>query len=358
MDFNASLQQKLERYKAFYNDPKPGQLLITIPPYTFEAPPRNGGGAYKTLKDWHPFEDAEAMAESSVAFERYFAEYTADVGSDYIPNICPSYGIGLCSAFLSNAEVIPGIDTTWIHPVMEDIFDESHLQFDPNNPWIDFMCRYMKRARELWDGDFCIGAYSAMAPSDLANALRGNDLFYDLYDEPEGVHRLLDICVDATAKAYDVLRPYTLAMDGGYIAGGMWMPGEGMFLSEDGADLCSPDTYREFYMPATQKLVDRIGGAYIHHHAKGWAIHSLISQVENVDFLEFSWDPKCPRPVDHLDQLLEGSLHTPLQIRCTLDDLRRYLPQMKQGRVSVMVNVDTKEEAKEAVRLVRNASVI
>jgi glycerol-3-phosphate responsive antiterminator len=80
--------------------------------------------------------------------------------------------------------------------------------------------------------------------------------------------------------------------------------------------------------------------------------------LNGLRFLEFSWDPNCPRPIDHLDELLELSLTTPLQTRCTLSDLKKYIEQMRQGRIAVMVNVDTLEEAKEAVRLVRKHSVI
>lgn len=357
MNFSPEIETALMRYKAFYASPQPGQLLVTVCPYTFYVP-RPEGYVRRRLCDWHPFEDAERMAEASVAAERHFVNYTRSVESDYIPSVSPAYGIGLCSAFLSNMEVIPGNDTSWIHPAMEDLYDERRLRFDPSNPWIDFMQRYMRRAAELCDGDYCVATYGAMAPSDLANALRGNDLFYELYDDPDGVRRLLMRCVEATEAVYQLIHPLIVAPDDGFVAGGMWMPGEGLFLSEDCADICSPKSYASLYGPATQELVNRLGGAYIHHHAKGWAIHPLIARLENIRFIEFSWDPNCPRPVDHLDELLELSLKTPLQIRCTLADLRKYLPQMRQGRISVMVNVDTLDEAREAVRLVRKSSIL
>jgi len=217
---------------------------------------------------------------------------------------------------------------------------------------------YMKRAVELCQGDYCVSMLAAFAPSDLANALRGNDLFYDLYDEPEQVDHLLSVCVDAVLSLYRELDPYTLAPDEGFCTAGLWFPGNGLFLSEDAADLCSADVYRRFFGPQTQRLINEIGGAYIHHHAKGWHIHSEISKLENLRFLEFSWDPKCPRPIDNLDKLLEQSLTTPLYTRCTLEDLKKYIDQMKQGRVAVMVNVESIAEAQEAVEIIRNNSTV
>ena len=347
----------LDRYREFFERPAPGQILVTVPPYTCPVPPRPDSGP-RRLDAWRPFEDAERMAEQAVADERHFLALTRDVGSDYVPSVNPSYGIGLCSAVFSNAPVLPGVDTSWIRPAMEALDDLRPLRFDPDGPWFDFMRRFMRRAAELCEGDYFVTPYAAMAPSDLANALRGNDLFTDLYDDPDGVRRLLAACVDATLRIHRELLPLRVEPEGGFVAGGMWLPGTGLFLSEDGADLCSPDAYREFFGPATRDLVRGLGGAYIHHHARGWAIHPQIAGTPGLRFLEFSWDPKCPRPVDHLDELSELSLKVPLQTRCTLADLPEVLPRMGSGRYALMVNVGSPEEGREAVRLVRRHSTL
>ena len=356
MQFSQHITDKMARYRAFYQNPQPGQVLVTIPPYTFDAPPMPGREPM-TLDMWQPFRDAEAMAERAVVYEKYYAKLTADVGSDYVPAVSPSYGIGLCSAFLTNAEVIPGKDTTWIHGVLDELSDMDKLRFDENNPWMDFMKRFQKRAIEVSDGEVCVGLFAAMAPSDMANQLRGNELFYDLYDEPDEVRRLLRIAADAVADAYRVLSPYQSCPEGGFATAGMWLPGPGIFLSEDAADLCSPEVYRDFFASHTQYLLDQVGGAYIHHHALGWGVQNEIAQLDDkLRFLEFSWDPNCRRPVDHLDEVIAMAHGKPIQIRCTLADLKKHIEQMCEWRFSVMVNVDTLEEAKEAVRVVHKYS--
>ena len=357
MEFSSAIKEKLERYHAFFERPQAGQILITVPAYTFAMPPQDKPSK-SYVSELNPLEDAERMAENAVGYTRSYSEKMKDVRCDYIPGVSPGYGIGLGSAFLSNAPIIPGLGTTWVHPVLNAPDEMENLRFDPMNPWVDYMRRYMKKAAELWEGDYSVDMLAAFAPSDLANALRGNDLFYDLYDEPEKVDRMLFLCAEAMIALYRELRACTVQPDGGFCAGGLWMPGEGLFMSEDASDLTSPEQYRRFFFPQTQYLINEIGGAYIHHHAKGWQVHAEISKLKNLRFIEFSWDPKCPRPVDHLDELLEMSLKTPLQIRCTLQDLKERVGQMRQGRVAVMVNVENIEEAKEAVRIVRKHSVI
>ncbi|MCL2741435.1 MAG: hypothetical protein FWE70_04910 [Oscillospiraceae bacterium] len=359
MSFTTEIEGKAERYRRFHESPEPGMVLVTVPPYTFKAPPPfepNDRGRRPPAEGRFP--DAEKAAEGTVSFIRHYARQMDGVGCDYIPCASPGYGIALGSVFLSGAEVIPGLDTNWVHPVVHGWDDLNNLRFDPGNAWVGYMRRFMERAGELCDGDYCVGMLSAFAPCDMANALRGNDLFYDLHDEPAMAERLLAVCADANVALYKELSPLTLAPFGGFCAAGLWMPGGGMFMSEDAADLCSPEVYRRFYGPQTQRAIDGMGGAYIHHHAKGWHVHGEISRLSGVRFIEISWDPKCPRPVDRLDEFLELSLTTPLQIRCTLADLKARIGQMRQGRVAVMVNVDTVEEAAEAVRVVRANSVM
>ena len=357
MQYNANIQEKLGRYRAFYEKPQAGQMLVTIPPYTYSV---SSGSKPKSSskRAGIPPDDAELIAESNVKWQRHFLEKTREISCDYIPAVGPGYGIGLGSAFFSDADIIPGEETTWVLPVLDKPEDIDKLHFDPMNRWVRYMREYMQKAVELCEGDYCVSMLAAFAPSDLANALRGNDLFYDLYDSPEQVDHMLHCCVDAMISLYKELKPYTLAPEDGFAAGGLWMPGKGLFLSEDASDLCSPEHYRRYFFPQTQRLINEIGGAYIHHHAKGWHIHNDISKLKNLRFLEISWDPKCERPVDHLDEFLELSIDTPLQIRCTLEDLKKYVQQMRQGRIAVMVNVDTQEEAKEAVRLIRKHSII
>jgi hypothetical protein len=298
------------------------------------------------------------MAEGAVGYIREYIHMMENVDCDFIPNIGPYYGIGLQSAFLSNARVISGHDTTWVDPVLGSLADMDKLRYDEDNPWIDFMRRFMRRAQDLCEGDYCVTPLAAFAPSDLANALRGNELFCDLYDEKDEVHRLLAICADATVALYKTLEPYTYTPDGGFCAGGMWMPGTGMFLSEDNADLCSPETYREFFRDATQQVIDEIGGAFVHHHAIGWKVHPEIARLKNLRALEISWDPNFRRPVDNLPELFGMTQDKPLQIRCTLQDLKQHIDRMREGRIVLMVNVDSFEEAKEAVHIVRKNSII
>jgi len=354
----AKLERRMQRYREFFEHPEPGQILITIPPYTYSLKQQCERIIHRPLSGWDPFTEAELMAENAVAGERFYMEHTEEIGCDYIPCVSPGYGIALCSAYFSGSEVTPGVDTSWIHPVVDTWDQLDALTYREDDRWVDFMRRYQRRALDLCEGDYCVAMLGAFAPSDMANALRGNALFTDLYDEPERVRRLLEVSAGAILSLYRSLRGYRYAPEGYFVAGGLALPGDGFFMSEDAADLCSPAAYREFFGPYTQRILDTVGSAYIHHHAKGWKVQGEIAKLRNLRFLEFSWDPNCPRPVDHLEEVMAMTGETPLQIRLTARDVYQNIDVIRRGRIALMVNVDTQDEAKDVVAFVRKHSKI
>ena len=181
-------------------------------------------------------------------------------------------------------------------------------------------------------------------------------MFYDFYDYPDEVHKLLQQCADSIIWLEMKLREIVKPAAGGTVTANMWFPGEAPFLSEDAPDLCSAGLYREFGFQYTQKVIDVLGGAYIHHHAKGFHIHNEISRLNNLKTLEISWDPNCPRPIDHLPEMYEQSGDIPLMTRCTAGDVYNKINELKKGRIILMLDVGSLAEAREVVGFIRKHS--
>ena len=356
MNINSSIEQKIEKYKAFYSDKSPGQIIATIAPYTF--PIDYTGHEVKPLNEWDFERDVEKYVEACVGQLRHYVRYTQELDNDYIPGFVPGFGTGVNSAFLSRSPVTFGKDTSWSHSVIQSWEDIEDYRPSEDNLWLQVMLRACKRGVELCDGDYAPGTHNHFAPIDLANAMRGNQLFYDVYDEPEQVARLLDHCADAVIWLEHKLRGAVPAFGGGCVIANMWFPGNACYLSEDGADLCAPWVYTDLCRPATQKVINGVGGAYIHHHAKGAHIHKEIAKLSDLRMLELSWDPGCPRPIDMLEQVLEWTGDVPLQTRCRAEDVYRYIDVIKKGRVALMINVDSLDEGKEVMAFIRRHSRI
>jgi hypothetical protein len=358
MSYKAYFTQKVEKYKTFFEDKSPGQILALICPYTFDLDYTQWGIEDRPLNSWDFGTQTREFMEYQVRRLRCFLEYTRELDNDYMPSVNGSLGIGMNSAYFSGADIVIGEDTSWIHPVIHEWEDLYSLKLDQGNKWFRLLQQMTAYSVELCEGDYAPATFTHFAPFDMANALRGNQLFYDFYDHPEKVHELMNISADAIIWLEMELRKLVKSVLGGTVSGSMWFPGEAPFMSEDATDLCSAQLFKEFGFPYTQKVIDALGGTYIHHHAKGMHVHGEIAKLKGLKTLEISWDPNCPRPIEHLPEIYEWNGDVPLQTRCTAADVYKYIDDIKRGRIVLMLNVNSLEEAGEVVRFIRKHSKI
>ena len=192
------------------------------------------------------------------------------------------------------------------------------------------------------DITFARGFFS---PLDLAEALRGTDIYTDFYDYPDDVHDFLDYCAQATIKfAEDI---YTLARkylkDTKY---GMFYS-EGMInMSEDIACMISGDLYREFCRPYTQKVIDHFGTGHMHSHSRAMYLVKEICSLNNVANLWLATDPNAPRPIDHIEELIKDANGVCLAIDCeTFEEIENNFDKLKKGNFSIALPVKDIETA-------------
>lgn len=358
MSYKQSIIDKVEKYKAFFNDDRPGQILASISPYTFNIDYSQWGIKGKWLNEWDFDSEADDFIDYCVRQLRCFMEYTKALDNDYIPGVNPGIGVGLASSYFSGNDITIGKDTSWVHPAITDWEKLDELELSEDNKWYRLLEQMTKRIMELNDGDYAPSSYCFFAPSDMSNALRGNELFYDYFDNPEKVHKLMDKSAEAIIWLRKKLHEITGFVEGGSVTADMWIPGNAPYMSEDSADLCSAEIYREFCAKYTQKVINEFGGAYIHHHAKGEHIHKEIAKLNGLKVLEISLDPNCPRPIDKLSKIYEWNNGIPLQTRCTAQDVYEKIEELKKCRTILMLNVKSLEEGKEVMNFIRKHSKI
>ncbi|MCL2514156.1 MAG: hypothetical protein FWF08_09650, partial [Oscillospiraceae bacterium] len=106
---------------------------------------------------------------------------------------------------------------------------------------------------------------------DTAHLVCGDNIFYEFYDDPGFVHRLLalsreaiyfamDECFKRMAQSNEIIPHYNYLV----------MPREsgGLKLSEDTTTLISPGQIDEFAKPHLRKILERFGGGYVHYCGK------------------------------------------------------------------------------------------
>jgi len=106
---------------------------------------------------------------------------------------------------------------------------------------------------------------------DTAHLVYGDQIFYDLYDDPEFVHHLLELCYHALVMGMEECLKVLPDSDKRIAHyNGLVIPREkgGIKISEDTSTLLSKAQIEEFVAPYTHKLLAYFGGGYIHYCGK------------------------------------------------------------------------------------------
>jgi len=356
MEYNSRIIQLTEKWRAFHSDTTPGQMMVTVCPYTFNLDYKEWGIKPRPFSSWDFEKDAEEYVLRNKKMNEIFVEYTKDLDNDYVPAVGINMGYGVHSAYYTGAEVIFGEETSWTHPVLDNLADMKKFTLDANNPWYQRILNITRLYAKYQEGDYYIHGFSNAGPGDMANAIRGNDLFVDLFDEPELVKAFMDQCVEPVIWLEESIKEITGYINGGSITANCWFEGDAPYISMDFDDLCSAGQFREFGFHATQKILDHFSGGFMHHHMKGYHIHESLAKLNHLKLLEISWDPNLPKPIGFLDELwdMHGSL--PLMVRCTAADVYKHIEKLKKGRVVIMLNIESLDEGREVIKFIRSHS--
>ena len=112
-----------------------------------------------------------------------------------------------------------------------------------------------------------------LGPFEIAHAVYGDNLFYDIYDDPNFIHYLLELCTDIYIQVTERLKKIIgeekkSCYHGHALSRGIYMRNGGTRISEDSATLISPKHIDEFVIPYDEKALGAFGGGFVHFCGK------------------------------------------------------------------------------------------
>jgi hypothetical protein len=352
MKYRSDIEQVVDRYKRFYATQNPGAILIHV----FVDP--DGKIPYDLRNYSFPdLNENKRFIETYIANRECFLRGRLGVMDDYAPDIFIHHGIGIHSAYVAG-DIEFTEDTSWSHPVLQTWDDLDRLTLSEDNLWFRVLRQTAELYAERLRGKAGIATFYHYSPLDMANALRGNQIFIDFYDSPEQVKRLLDFCAQAIIWLEERLWPIVGDLVDGTPLWGSWLPGHALMMSEDVANMCKASDYWKWAGPWTQKVISTFEGALIHNHALGLHMQSQIAEMPGLKVLQISEDPNRPRPFEHLETIIANTKIIPLQIYCRPEEIEQAVQVSQKGRVILQTYVPTVEEANQIVKYVRTHSTI
>lgn len=337
----------MDRTKRFNSNNKMGDALITI---NLKTNPYK----IKGLNKWEFPKQMEEFLDENIKALEYSWSQREGVDDDSIPSLHPRYGIAEHSAFIAG-DVDFSEDTSWPHPVINDYCNMDKLTLNKDNNWLKMVIDGLSYLEEKSQGRYAVKLRGAMSPLDVANALRGNDIFMDFYDYPEELHNLLEFCTQASAFYIQSQSDAVQQFYGGYISGGgIWLPGNSYgHLSEDTSVMCSADIYRQFGKDYTTKLVESYDNVYMHLHTAGVQAFKDITDIKKLSTFELAPDPNQPRGIKVYKDNFHLFNDSIMRIYVTFDEIKENIEFLKQAKTILHCNACCKEEANEIIDYVR-----
>ncbi len=289
----AKAKRTADRIRAFYDSKKPGVQIHIKSCDSLRLLPCAPLNSYAFPQDMERYLDRRAHNDY------LFARFHETIEDDFIPSTAPWYGIAEHTAFLGG-QVDFTESTTFQHQICEDLEDFRSLRLDENDLWIRLVAGGMEYMRSKWEEYIPVRMRGADGPSDIANAIRGNELFYDPYDDPDTLQEMMKFCSKAVNFTMDLQRAQATNIGGGCINGfGIWTPGKCVgHISEDFSTMISRDLYEEHFLSALRDCVKDCDSAMLHVHSLGERMIPVFAEIDKIRIMEISSDPNCARAVD------------------------------------------------------------
>lgn len=271
----------------------------------------------------------------------------------------------MTAAFTTGGNVIFEDSTTYTTgPIIKTWDDFDNLKFGLDNKWVSYALEFWRGVESEYVEGIAVTPNVFRSPLDLANDIRGNDLFLDLYDCPENVARLLALCVDSIIELDKLFRSEIRILR--EAPGGVWgvaLPSSGMmFLNGDTIDLIHEDMGYRFNNPSVEGLINYAGSLYFHHHSIGVSRAYSASRIKGTMVQEILQDPNGPKLLESIDDgLISASLGTPIDFGVNLlesQNLDSILERLRNGRFIIHIATETLSDCQSAIEKIRRYATL
>ncbi len=248
--------EKRDAHERFWRGEGPSLILI----------PAERSAQYDVDGYRQRFDDPRAMWDAEMRRAREILDWP----TDGIPTVRPNLGVVFIPVIAGQGYEIRDGQMPWPGDPLDREAIRAAADVDVTST------KLMRLASEFYDlhreeGGREIAAYHPDTQSvfDVAHLLNGAGLFYELIDDPEWVHELLEICLDVYLRVSRHLKtmlrePERTMVHGHGTSQGVFFPGAGVRTSEDTATLLSPEMIEEFVLPYAERAVGPFGGGFVH----------------------------------------------------------------------------------------------
>lgn len=343
------IQEVIGKTQEFYNTTKSGSALIKI----------RGIGGLKKLDEinltQYPFPNGvESYLDECAKRKLLHWQQRPNIKDDQIPSLTAWFGIAEHSSFLGgNVDFTER--TSWQHPCIDNLEDLSRISMSEDNSTYKMVIGGIGYIKERYGDIFAPMARGTSGGLEIANALRGNDFFYDFYEDEASLCKLLDYCTDALIWYYNKQLDAVGDFLGGTVTGfGEWLRGRSIGqLSEDTTTMLSLDLYNQFGKPRTEHICNVYENAFMHTHALSEHCLESISNIKGVKLMEISSDPNTDRAIEVYKRNKEKLSSIIPVLSLTREEIIENMNVLKEQKTIIWYDAASLEDAVDMTAFIR-----
>lgn len=217
----------------------------------------------------------------------------ANSRSDAVPSVRGNFGTGtILSCIGLEQEVFPD-KMPWLrrHMTKEEI---AKLESDDIKVQGTFEhgLNFMRRNKEVMGDVLPIFCMDTQGPFGLAHLIMGDELFYELHDDPPFVHHLMNFCVELGIRTHEWMKEISgEPRNSMYHSNTLYAENMGIRICEDTTALLGPEAINEFAVPYTQQLAQHFGGAWVHYCGRNDNLTDAICRIPEIRGINFGHVP-------------------------------------------------------------------
>lgn len=265
-----------------------------------------------------------------------------------------SFGPGVIAAFLG-ARLDNSTGNVWFFPTKELPIEDIHLEYDPNNIWLNRTKEICTAAMNRWQGQVQIGIPDFGGAMDILATFRGTDnLLMDLYDKPEEVIRLINEIHLLWHRYYKEFNDLLQPVNPGYSDwSSIFCEKPYAIFQCDFSYMIGPNQFKDFALEELALDCKKVERSFYHLDGIGELNHlDYLLQIKELDGIQWITGEGSP-PEVQWQEVYEKISAAGKKIQITqgfktLDFLKQALGSLKG--VHQIHNINIKDQTPEQIR--------
>lgn len=325
LSYCPNVEHVLGRLRQLYDREAQDQIFafMNVPTLTMERFAREHQPGYCNYPD--PFE--------RIAFWDSYLHERIKVHDDSIPSAyLTEMDQGLYGGLIGGeVQFLCDPDSGWISsmvpPILKNLSEFEQLKIDTDNKWFQCYIRQLDIFLKESAGKFCVSHFILIDSLNFVFELfGGTDTYLYLFDQPELIHRAIDMAFDLNVKVQDAFFNIVPRFNGGTCSKrAQWIPGRIIDESLDPFHMTSVDSFEKWGRGPVERIFKRYDGGIVHLHGNGHHLLNSVSTIKGLKAINLH-DEKDDLPIINiLKDVKSITKDIPLIVEVNFSDFRKAL---------------------------------